>query len=307
MIRTLFGAALLILVGWPCCLISRPATSTTQKAVLVTGASSGIGRKITELLASDGYFVYAGARKDSDLAALNAIPGVQGVRLDVTKTEEIDAAVRIITQAGRGLFGLINNAGVASSGPLVEMRPEEFDLTMKVNVYGPYSVTRAFAPLIVAAKGRIINIGSIRGVLSETDLGAYQMSKHAIESFSDVLAQELAPAGVNVSLVDPGSYHSNIEKNEAIRMGESLEGTDRSQYKEPDDVAAAVAQALSVPKPQRRYMVVPDHEQARITVSALLDQLAQLNEGQRYSASRKELIAMLDVALARERSQRVGQ
>jgi NAD(P)-dependent dehydrogenase (short-subunit alcohol dehydrogenase family) len=277
--------------------------SLNQRAVLVTGASTGIGRKVTERLAAHGYIVYAGARKDADLTALNAIPGVHGVRLDVTKTDEIDATVKIITEGGHGLYGLVNNAGIASSGPLVEMSPEEFDLTMAVNLYGPYRMTRAFAPLVVASKGRIVNIGSIRGILSDPGLGAYQMSKHAVESFTDVLAAELAPVGVGVSLVDPGAYHSDIEKNAARRNGRSLEGTSRSMYKDPDDVAAAVEAALFAPLPRRRYMVVPNQEQAAWTINALLNQLVQLNEGQPYAYSRSKLIALLDDALSRERKQ----
>jgi NAD(P)-dependent dehydrogenase (short-subunit alcohol dehydrogenase family) len=182
---------------------SQSAPPASQRAILVTGASTGIGRKITERLAAHGYFVYAGARKDTDLVALNTISGVRAIRLDVTHTDEIDAAVKTIALDGRGLYGLVNNAGISSSGSLVEMPPEEFDLTMRVNVYGPYLVTRAVGPLVIASKGRIVNIGSIRGIVSDSDLGAYQMSKHAIESFTDVLAKELAPVGVNVSLIDP--------------------------------------------------------------------------------------------------------
>ena len=91
-----------------------------QKAVLVTGASTGIGLKITERLATDGYYVYAGARKDADIEALSKIKNVQGVRLDVTKQEDIDAALATIKQAGRGLYALINNAGTATSGSVIE-------------------------------------------------------------------------------------------------------------------------------------------------------------------------------------------
>jgi NADP-dependent 3-hydroxy acid dehydrogenase YdfG len=97
-----------------------------RKAVLVTGASTGIGRKVTERLAADGYFVYAGARKEADLQALGAIPNVQAVRLDVTKPEDIDAAVATVTKAGRGLYGLVNNAGIVTIGTLIDMKPEEF-------------------------------------------------------------------------------------------------------------------------------------------------------------------------------------
>jgi len=91
-----------------------------QKAILVTGASSGLGRAMTEMMASNGYFVYAGARKDKDMQELNAIENVQAVRLDVNKQDEIDAAVKTITNAGRGLYGLVNNAGVVVLSPLIE-------------------------------------------------------------------------------------------------------------------------------------------------------------------------------------------
>ena len=270
-----------------------------QKAILVTGASTGIGRKITERLAADGYFVYAGARKEADLQALGAIKNVQAVRLDVTKPQDIDAAVATVTQAGRGLYGLVNNAGVVTIGPLIDTKPEEFDLTMQVNAYGPYRVTRAFAPLIVAQRGRIINIGSISGILNDPDGGAYQMSKHALETFSVTLAQELAPSGVQVSIVEPGSYKSDIYKNEVERSGTGGQYVDEwTKLKEPDEVAAAVESALVEPKPKLRYMVVPNQEQAEITIKAQFEQLVQLNEGQRYTYDRATLIKMLDAALA---------
>src|SRR5262245_7121409 len=117
--------------------LTHAAEPAAQKAVLVTGASTGIGRKVTERLAADGYFVYAGARKDSDLKELGAIKNVQPVRLDVTSASDIAAAVDTITKGGRGLYALVNNAGIGTAGPLATMKPEEFDLTMAVNVAGP--------------------------------------------------------------------------------------------------------------------------------------------------------------------------
>src|SRR5262245_33753945 len=126
-----------------------------QRAVLVTGASTGIGRKVTERLAADGYFVYAGARKDADLEALNKIKNVQAVRLDVTKQEDIDAAVATIKNAGRGLYALINNAGVATIGSLLENPQSEFDLNMDVNVAGPWRVTKGFIAVVDAEKSTI--------------------------------------------------------------------------------------------------------------------------------------------------------
>jgi NAD(P)-dependent dehydrogenase (short-subunit alcohol dehydrogenase family) len=272
-----------------------------QKAVLVTGASTGIGRKITEQLAADGYFVYAGARKEADLKALGAIRNVQPVRLDVTSEQDIAAAVETVTKGGRGLYGLVNNAGIGTLGPLHEMKPEEFDLTMQVNVYGPYRMTRAFAPLIIAQKGRITTIGSISGILAGAGGGAYSMSKHAIEAFADSLAADMAPHGVRVSVVEPGNYNSDIAKNAIKRLGVESPLADRSKYKDPDDVAAAVKHALFDATPKRRYMVVPVDAEAERTLRKQIAQLVELNEGQAFTFDRDALVRMLDEALKQSR------
>ena len=269
-----------------------------QRAVLVTGASTGIGRKVTEHLAAHGYFVYAGARKDEDLKALGAIRNVQAIHLDVTKSEDINAAVAIVRDAGRGLYGLVNNAGVFTSGTVLATKMEEFDLVMAVNVYGPWRMTRAFAPLIIASKGRITNIGSIGGIVSFPELSAYAMSKHAIEAFTDSLAKEMAPLGVLVNVVEPGSYKTDIVKNEARRLGTGGEEVDLSGLKEPDEVATVVEQALFEPSPKHRYMVVPNARQAEVTIKAQIKRLVQLNEQQPYTYDREKLVQMLDDALA---------
>jgi len=276
-------------------------TASTQKAVLVTGASTGIGRKITERLAADGYFVYAGARKDDDLRELDAIENVDAIRLDVTKPEEIAAALQAVRSAGRGLHGLVNNAGVAVAGPLTEAKMEDLDWVFDVNVYGPVLVTKAFAPLIVESGGRITTISSIAGILSSPTFGVYSMSKHAIEAFGDSLAGELEPRGVRVSLVEPGSFRSEIGRNAAIRMGLDADSklADRSMYPEPDAVAEAVMHALFDPNPKRRYMVVATQQEAERTIGKAIEELVQLNERQPYSYDRQALIEKLDDALAR--------
>jgi NAD(P)-dependent dehydrogenase (short-subunit alcohol dehydrogenase family) len=266
--------------------------------VLVTGASTGIGRKITERLAADGYFVYAGARKDSDLADLGAIENVDAVRLDVTNPADIAAAVETITKAGRGLYGLVNNAGVAIVGPLIETKDEDFQWVMDVNVFGPYRVTKAFAPLIVASNGRITTISSISGILSRPTFGVYSMSKHAIEAFGDALAGEMEPLGVKVSLVEPGNYRSEIGKTASERLGVQTPLADRSKYPEPDDVAAAVASFLVAANPKRRYLVVPVQREAEITIRKALQETVQLNQKQPFTYDRKALIEMLDAELA---------
>jgi NAD(P)-dependent dehydrogenase (short-subunit alcohol dehydrogenase family) len=285
-------------------------TAPAQKAVLVTGASTGIGRKLTEKLAADGYFVYAGARKEEDLKALGAIKNVRALRLDVTRQEDIDAAVATVQKDGRALWGLVNNAGVATIAPFMDMKMDEFELVMAVNLYGPVRMTRAFLPMITTQKGRIVNIGSISGILASPTLTAYSMSKHAMEAFTDSLAQQSPPLGVEVTIVEPGNYNSEIGRNAVQRAGgEKVFAdpkmyplvADRSKYKDPDEVAAAVEHALFDPQPKRRYMVVPDQHEGEITIRKQIAQLVQLNEGQPYTYDRDALVKMLDEALAGSR------
>ncbi len=138
--------------------------------------------------------------------------------------DDITAAVATVTKAGRGLYGLVNNAGVVTLGPLPTMPVEEFDLMFKVNVRGPFLMTRAFAPLLIAAKGRVTTIGSISGILAGRSAGAYSMSKHAIEAFGDSLAADFEPHGVLANLVEPGSFRSDIDKKAIERAG-STEST----------------------------------------------------------------------------------
>jgi len=268
-----------------------------RKAVLVTGASTGIGREITERLAASGHFVYAGARKEADLDALNAIENVQAIRLDVTKPDEIAAAVATVTAGGRGLWGLVNNAGVAVTGPFADLKEEDFDFVMDVNAYGPFRVTKAFIPLIAKANGRIVTISSISGILSSGNLGVYSMSKHAIEAFGDSLAVQMEPLSVKVSLVEPGNYNSQIGASAEKRTGAATGIGDRSRYKQPDEVAEAVERALFEPDPKRRYMVVPNQQEAEVTIRKAIQELVQLNEGHAHTYSRDALVGMLDEAL----------
>ncbi len=303
--KRLLTIALMCLFAVPVVGEETAPAASPQKAVLVTGASTGIGRNLVERLAAEGYFVYAGARKESDLKELQAIKNVQALRLDVTSREDIAAAVATVTKGGRGLYALVNNAGVATFGRLVDTEEAEFDLVMAVNVYGPYRVTKAFAPLIVAGKGRITTIGSIAGILAGPQLGVYCMSKHAMEAFTDALAAEMAPLGVQVSVVEPGNYNSDIEKNAVKRIGGDMKEADRSNFKEPDEVSAAIEEALFSPNPKRRYMVVPSQDEGERTIRKQIAQLAQLNEGHAYSYDREALVKMLDEELAKA-SPRVG-
>jgi len=293
------------------------AESPAQKAVLVTGASSGIGRNIAERLASEGYFVYAGARKDKDIKALSAIENIRGVRLDVTIQADIDAAVATVAAGGLGLYGIVNNAGVGVMGLLAETDESELDFVFDVNVYGPYRIVRAFAPMIVDSKGRISNISSMAGILSPPTYGVYSMSKHALESFTDSLAFEMGTVGVRLSVVEPGPYSSRAVASMCKRRNEQgydptgslfpdlakelaalCTGDSDYNFPEPDAVADAVLHALFSEHPNERYLAVTDQRHAEAMIRDLLKNLHEVNSnGHSFSFSRDELVMMLEEEL----------
>ena len=287
-----------------------------QKSILVTGASTGIGRNLTETLAENGYHVYAGARKDADLAELDAIENVTAVRLDVTKQDQVDAAVELIKNKGTGLYALVNNAGVGGGGPIVDTPVEDQTFVYKVNVEGVYRTTKAFAPMVIESKGRIITTGSIAGTGSAIPgFGTYSGSKHWIEAFTDSFATEIEPLGVMVSVVEPGNYKSNIRRSSVERrmekvkaaageipeeMEEAYQKTAERElsYKEPDEVSEAFMHALFDDEPLRRYMVVPNEGEQEWTIRTQINELVQLNAWGPYSYTRDELVEILDAALA---------
>ena len=265
-------------------------------------------------LAAEGHFVYAGARKQEDIDRLNKMDNVEAIRLDVTVQDVITAAAEYIRNAGRGLWGLINNAGVAIGGPITEVDVEETEWLFDVNVFGVYRVTQAFAPLIIESAGRISTIGSISGIGSGPFMSHYSMSKHAVEAFTDSLAAEMKRFDVGVSIIEPGSYDSKISENALKRIqgrdyvaaespyAEDMKAflsmrTDRSHFKQPDEVADAAVHALFSDKPKRRYMTVPNEDEARWAIRSMIQETVQMNEWQAYSFSREELIAMLDEAM----------
>ncbi len=291
------------------------ANSLHQKAVLITGASTGNGRMLAETLAAKGYFVYAGARKEKDLKALNSIKNVQSIKLDVTIQSEIDQAVKVITNSGTGLYALVNNAGVGLMAPLIEAEENDINFIFDVNVFGPYRLAKAFAPLLIKSKGRIVNIGSIAGFQTGPFYGPYSMTKHALEAFTDALAIEMEKFGVKVSIVDPGGFNSNIGKNiynrlkakgmdfekslytEEWKSNWILSGGDLSSMNGPEMIVERTEHALFDKNPQQRYMVVGDPGRADRTMRALLQRMLQLNSNQKFSYDREGLIKLLDEEL----------
>lgn len=284
------------------------------KSVLVTGASTGIGRNLAETLARNGHHVYAGARKEKDLAALNAIENITAVRLDVTKQDEIDAVVALIQESGTGLYALVNNAGIGGGGMVVQTPIEDQTIVYRVNVEGVYRVTKAFAPMILESKGRISTTGSIAGTITRAGLSAYSGSKHWIEAFTDSLAQEMEPQGVLISVIEPGNYQSYIRRSSVLRAFAKVESmggeiTPEMQkmyadtaavelaYKQPDEVSAAFMHALFDEEPLRRYVVTPNQQEQAFTIGAKVQQLVELNQWGPHSYSRDQLVEMLDKAI----------
>lgn len=284
------------------------------KAVLVTGSSSGLGLRMTQVLSENGFFVYAGVLNESDKAALKGMENVQTVRFDVTKQDQIDAAAKFIKEQGRGLYGLINNAGIADFGPVSEISVVELQRLFDVNVYGPYRVTQAFVDMIIESKGRIATTGSIAGIVTSEVFGMYSMSKHAVEAYTDALAAEMARFDVSVSVIEPGNYGSQIGNSALKRLNERGYWSEQTRFPaeraatfarlpktelDPDPLAVAEAalDIMSSDTPKRRYMVVDQAVQADYTIRRMVSKTLELNQNQKHSFDRDALIDMLDQEL----------
>ena len=284
------------------------------RSILVTGATTGIGRNLAETLAGEGYHVYAGARTNSEMAELNAIKNITAVRLDVTKQDQIDAAVAMIRNKGTGLYGLVNNAGIGGGGPVLETTIEDQTRVYQVNVEGVYRITKAFAPLIIESKGRITSTGSVAGTISNAWFNAYSGSKHWIEAFTDALADEMTSKGVAVSVIEPGNYQTHIRRNTLLaafakvtavggeitddmqKMYDRTEAYELS-FKKPDEVTEAFMHALFDDEPLRRYMVTPSQRERDYAIGVKVQQLVQLNHWGPHRYSRDQLVEVLDKTL----------
>jgi NAD(P)-dependent dehydrogenase (short-subunit alcohol dehydrogenase family) len=244
------------------------------RSVLVTGASTGIGRAVSLRLDAAGWRVYAGVRREEDADALRAAGSerLEPLTLDITDAGQIeDAAARI--EAGPGLDGLVNNAGVAIPGPLETLAIEDFRRQVEVNLTGHVAVTQAMLPAIRAARGRIVFVSSIGGGVAFPLTGAYHAAKFGIEAVGDVFRQELRPWGISVSIVEPGSIDTPIwERGErtAEEIGtpqrEALYGSMVERYRKvirdtaergipPEKAARTIEHALSASRPRARYLV----------------------------------------------------
>jgi NAD(P)-dependent dehydrogenase (short-subunit alcohol dehydrogenase family) len=239
-----------------------------ERLALVTGTSTGIGRAVAIHLAQRGFEVLAGVRRPED-----APPGLEPIVLDVTSEGDVAAAA---ARVGGALHALVNNAGIAVNGPIEVVPVEQWRRQFEVNLIGQVAVTRALLPALLAARGRIVNIGSISGRVAWPLIRPYAASKFALEAVTDSLRREVGPHGVRVVAVEPGSIATPVwEKSraEGERMLAAMPDDARRRYDgqiagivalaarmardglPPEKVADVVADALTARRPRTRYVV----------------------------------------------------
>lgn len=270
----------------------------TERAVLVTGSSTGIGEATALRLDRTGWRVFAGVRREADGERLRerGTARLTPLILDVTDEATIAAAVKQVDEAvgPAGLAGVVNNAGVGRGGPLEYLPLEEWREQLEVNVIGQVAVTKATLPLVRRARGRIVIIGSVAGRMCAPLLGPYGASKHALEAISEALRHELRPWGIKTVLIEPGAVKTAIwgkardtaeqfeERlpQEALTRYRSLIDRTRSGFErsermgiEADKVAAVVEKALTAPRPRARYPVGPDARMAALATRLLPDRV----------------------------------
>ncbi|MDX6453118.1 MAG: hypothetical protein QOH16_3167 [Gaiellaceae bacterium] len=259
---------------------SGPAATAIRPRVLVTGASTGIGRATAELLRDRGWEVFASVRRAGE-----APEGTIEVVFDVTDPEAIRHAAARIDE----LDALVDNAGIAIAAPLEFLPPAELTRQLDVNVVGQLRVLQAFMPALRRSRGRVVLMGSIGGKSSLPFMGPYAMSKFALEAMADALRVEVAPFGMHVAIVEPGTIATPIWTKpqrsvdefppEAAELyGERVEkfrrlAAERAGKAVPAlEVAKAVEHALTSQKPKTRYLVGPDAKR-RARVERLPDRL----------------------------------
>lgn len=241
----------------------------TSRIVLITGCSTGIGRDLAQRLTRAGYTVVATARK---METLDNVQAALKLPLDVTQPESIRQAIeRIVQQFGR-IDALINNAGYAVRGAVEEVPIEQAQAMFDTNVFGVMRMIQAVVPFMrQQGSGRIINISSVVGRLVTPANGVYSASKFALEALSDALRLELAPFGILVVLIEPGSiktqFHATVEANartifansgspyqSLYRQYEQVTADMRRQEAGPEVVSKIVQQAINTSRPKARYL-----------------------------------------------------
>ena len=252
-------------------------TGVMRKSILVTGASAGLGAASVHALVGRGHRVYAGVRRSEDGLRLVRELGERCIPLilDVQSQAAIARSIADIRDRG-GLDVLVNNAGVAVSGPLELLPLDKIREQFEINVFGALALTQAALPLLRVCSGRVLMVGSVAGRNAMPMLGAYCASKSAIEALTQSLRMELVSSGVKVVLIEPGSFKSRIWKGGDELSVDGLSSAERSTYgralkrtreiafdtgrraTSTDQIAHVVVDAVERRKPRRRYVVGGD-------------------------------------------------
>src|ERR1700685_3697190 len=254
-----------------------------SKDVVVTGVSTGIGWGTTKVLVSKGFRVFGSVRKQDDADRLQKElgDGFVPLMMDITDADAVhQAAQKVGSMIGdRNLVGLVNNAGIVVSGPLLYLRISEYRRQLEVNTISPLVVIQAFAPLLGTDKkrqgppGRIVNITSSGGKVAIPLLGAYSASKFGLEGMSDALRRELMLFGIDVVIIEPGTVNPAMyDKGEKEDLSEFMQteywdavqsfqkfivAEARTNGLAPERLGEAVYVALTTTKPKARYAVIP--------------------------------------------------
>jgi len=251
--------------------LATEATVSTQRVVLITGASSGAGQSTARLLSRRGYRVFGTSRNP---AVAELAPGVEMLALDVRADESVAACVEAVTRMAGGLDILINNAGYELAGALEEVSMEEAKAQFETNFFGVVRMVKAVLPVMRRQKrGQIITVSSLTGISATPFMGIYSASKFAVEGYTEALRHELKPFGIHVSLIEPGFLHTPMMSHRQVttaqiseydpwrrRSFEAIRG-----YEEkgpgPELVAETVLKIVASKAPRLRYLT---GKQARV-------------------------------------------
>ena len=247
------------------------------KSIVITGVSTGIGRASLDLLHEKGYHIFGSVRNQADANKLSKIypDRFTPLRFDVQNHDEVVKASKVVFEQCETLVGLINNAGIAIPGPLELLSEEQFEKQLDVNVKSIRRITNLFLPLLgtkpgsAKQPGRIINISSVSGLFNSPFNGAYSISKHALESMTDIYRRELRRYGIKVIAIEPGPIKTEIWKKNLNKMDEFkdsdyyevlqkadkiIENAERNALP-VENVSRLVAKCLTVSRPKTRYIV----------------------------------------------------
>lgn len=273
-------------------------SSETQKLIVVTGASTGLGAAAARELARRGFHVLAGVRRERDADIIRGA-GVEPVILDITEAGQVAALAVRVAEDPRTLHAVVNNAGIQVNGPVETLPMAEWRRVFEVNLFGHIAVTQALLPALLRGKGRVVNISSIGGRIAMATYGAYAGAKFALEAVSDSLRREVTPLGVQVVVVEPGGVRTEMagrgvatandlaagmtpeqdaRYGALVRANNALMATGTASGLTAEAAALVIAKAVTARRPRTRYTIGRDaaliSRLSRVLPDRALDRIA---------------------------------